>query len=96
MDENLAELARYVDDVTPLLAFPSTFSPEQQQSIRERLAVQQRISRYIFRGYLANWRRQQQEGIREYRKALKLDLQDEGMKLPWALARCISNRSWQR
>src|SRR6266446_5460622 len=80
VEENLAELADFADDVTPLLAFPSTSSPEQQQYRRERLAVQRRISRYIFRGYLANWRRQQQEGTREYRKALKLDLQDEGMK----------------
>jgi superkiller protein 3 len=80
VDENLAELARYADDVTPLLTFPSTSSPEQQQRIRERLAVQRRISRYIFRGYLANWRRQQQEGTREYRKALKLDPQDDGIK----------------
>ena len=42
--------------------------------------MQRRISRYIFRGYLANWRRQLQEGTREYRKALKLDPQDEGIK----------------
>jgi spermidine synthase len=80
VDENLAELARYADDVTRILGFPSTSSPEQQEHIQERLAVQRRISRYIFRGYLANWRRQQQEGTREYRKALKLDPQDEGMK----------------
>jgi len=80
VDENLAELARYADDVTPLLTFPSTASPEQQLRIWERLAVQRRISRYIFRGYLANWRRQQQEGTREYRKALKLDSQDDGIK----------------
>jgi len=79
VDENLAELARYADDVTPLLTFPSTSAPEQQH-MRERLAVQRRISRYIFRGYLANWRRQQQEGTREYRKALKLDPQDDGIK----------------
>ncbi|PWU24941.1 MAG: hypothetical protein C5B48_03790 [Candidatus Rokuibacteriota bacterium] len=44
------------------------------------MATQRRISRYIFRGYLANWRRQLQEGTREYRKALKLDPQDEGIK----------------
>ncbi|HSX83300.1 MAG TPA: hypothetical protein VLQ80_32685, partial [Candidatus Saccharimonadia bacterium] len=69
VDENLAELARYADDLTSLLAFPSTSSPEQHQHMRERLAVQRRISRSIFRGYLANWRRQQQEGTREYRKA---------------------------
>src|SRR4030095_176906 len=80
VDENLAELARYADDVTPLLVFPSTSSPEQQQHIQERLAVQRRISRHIFRGYLANWQRQLQEGTREYRKALKLDPQDEGVK----------------
>jgi spermidine synthase len=80
VEENLAELARFADDVTPLLAFPSTYPLDQQQRIRERLAVQRRISRHIFRGYLANWRRQLQEGTREYRKALKLDPQDEGMK----------------
>ena len=80
VDENLAELARFADDVTPLLVFPGTDSPEEQQRARERLAVQRRISRYIFRGYLANWRRQLQEGTREYRKALKLDPQDDGIK----------------
>ena len=80
VEENLAELARFADDVTPLLIFPHAYSPEQQQRTRERLAIQRRISRYIFRGYLANWRRQLQEGTREYRKALKLDPQDEGIK----------------
>lgn len=78
-DDNLAELARYADDVTPLLVFPEASSPEQRQHIRERLAVQQRISRYLFRGYLANWRRQPQ-GTREYHKALRLDPQDDGIK----------------
>jgi len=80
VEENLAELARFADDVTPLLIFPHAYSPEQQQRTRERLAIQRRISRHIFRGYLANWRRQLQEGTREYRKALKLDPQDEGIK----------------
>jgi spermidine synthase len=80
VEENLAELARVADDVTPLLVFPDTDSPEEQRRARERLAVQRRISRYIVRGYLANWRRQLQEGTREYRKALKLDPQDEGIK----------------
>jgi spermidine synthase len=80
VEENLAELARFADDVTPLLVFSDTYSPEDQQRARERLLVQRRISRHIFRGYLANWRRQLQEGTREYRKALKLDPQDEGIK----------------
>jgi spermidine synthase len=80
VEENLAELARFADDVAPLLVFPTAYSPEQEQRVRERLVVQRRISRYIFRGYLANWRRQLQEGTREYRKALKLDPQDEGIK----------------
>ncbi len=80
VEENLAELARFADDVTPLLVFSNTYPGEQQQRVRDRLAVQRRISRYIFRGYLANWRRQLQEGTREYRKALKLDPGDEGIK----------------
>ncbi len=80
VEENLAELARFADDVTPLLAFPGAVSPGEQQAARERMALQRRISRHIFRGYLANWRRQLQEGTREYRKALKLDPQDEGVK----------------
>jgi spermidine synthase len=80
VEENLAELAWFADDVTPLLVFGTDSTPEQQQAIRQRLAVQRRISRHIFRGYLANWRRQLQEGTREYRKALKLDPQDEGVK----------------
>jgi protein O-GlcNAc transferase len=42
--------------------------------------VHRRISRYIARGYLANWRRQLQDGTREYRKALKLDPHDDGIK----------------
>ena len=86
VEENLAELARFADDVTPLLGFPSADSSEQQQHTRHRLAVQRRISRYIFRGYLANWRRQLQEGTREYRKALKLDPQDEGIKFALGIA----------
>jgi spermidine synthase len=80
VEENLAELARFADDVTPLLVFLASDPPEEQRRARERLARQRRISRYIFRGYLANWRRQLQEGTREYRKALKLDPQDEGIK----------------
>ena len=79
VDENLAELAHFADDVTPLLAFGDS-SPAEQQSIRERVAVHRRISRYIARGYLANWRRQLQDGTREYRKALKLDPHDDGIK----------------
>lgn len=86
VEENLAELARFADDVTPVLRFPGTSSSDQQQRTRERLAVQRRISRYIFRGYLANWRRQLQEGTREYRKALKLDPQDEGIKFALGIA----------
>jgi spermidine synthase len=80
VEENLADLAWFADDVTPLLIFGADSTPEQQQAIRQRLAVQRRISRHIFRGYLANWRRQLQEGTREYRKALRLDPQDEGVK----------------
>src|SRR6185295_8850184 len=79
VEENLAELARFADDVTPVLTFAGA-STEAERLTRDRLAVQRRISRHIFRGYLANWRRQLQEGTREYRKALKLDPQDEGMK----------------
>ena len=79
VDENLAELARYADDVTPLLTFPST-SSLSSNSTCGNVWLCRRISHYIFRGYLANWRRQQQEGTREYRKALKLDPQDEGIK----------------
>ncbi len=86
VDENLAELARFADDVAPLLVFPATYTAEQERRAREQLAVQRRISRYIFRGYLANWRRRLQEGTREYRKALKLDLADEGIKFALGIA----------
>ena len=86
VEENLAELARFADDVTPLLTF-SGASPEAERLTRDRLAVQRRISRHIFRGYLANWRRQLQEGTREYRKALKLDPQDEGVKFALGISR---------
>lgn len=86
VDENLAELAWFADDVTPLLGFNDNYTPEQQQAIQQRVALQQRISRYIFRGYLAHWRRQLQEGTREYRKALKLDLHDEGIKFALGIA----------
>ncbi len=82
VDENLAELAHFADDVTPLLAA----SPEALPSIRERVAVHRRISRHIVRGYLANWRRQLQEGTREYRKALKLDPHDDGIKFALGIA----------
>jgi len=85
VEENLAELASFADDVTPLLAFADR-SPSEQASLRERVAVQRRISRYIFRGYLANWRRQLQDGSREYRKALKLDSQDDGIKFALGIA----------
>jgi spermidine synthase len=85
VEENLAELAGSTDDVTPLLALGDS-SPSEQQRIRERVAVQRRISRYISRGYLANWRRQLQEGTREYRKALKLDPRDDGVKFALGVA----------
>src|SRR4029450_705660 len=42
--------------------------------------------RHIFRGYLASWRRQLQEGTREYRKALKLAPSDEGVKFAPGIA----------
>jgi len=48
--------------------------------------VQRRIARYITRGYLANWRRQLQDGTREYRKALKLDPHDDGIKFALGVA----------
>jgi spermidine synthase len=86
VEENLAELAQFADDVTPLLVFDASYTPEQQQAIRARLALQRRISSHIFRGYLAHWRRQLQEGTREYRKALKLDPQDEGIKFALGVA----------
>src|SRR5207249_3608427 len=85
VEENLAELARFADDVTPLLAFADA-SPAEQQSIPGRVAVQRRVARYITRGYLANWRRQLQEGTREYRKALKLDPHDAGLKFALGIA----------
>lgn len=80
VEDNLTELARVADDVTPLLAFPADYPAERRQEILARVALQRRISRHIFRGYLANWRRQLQAGTREYRKALKLDPHDEGVK----------------
>src|SRR5207249_730336 len=86
VEENLAELAHFADDVTPLLTFADGYPSGQQQTIRERVAVQRRISRYIARGYLANWRRQLQDGTREYRKALKLDPEDEGIKFALGIA----------
>jgi spermidine synthase len=86
VEENLAELAWFADDITPLLVFNGDYTPEQQQAIQQRVALQRRISRYIFRGYLANWRRQLQEGTREYRKALKLDPHDEGIKFALGIA----------
>jgi spermidine synthase len=86
VEENLAELAQFADDVTPLLWFHPDDTPERRQAIVERLRRQQRISRYIFRGYLANWRRRLQEGTREYRKALQLDAQDEGVKFALGVA----------
>jgi tetratricopeptide (TPR) repeat protein len=86
VEENLAELAQFADDVTPLLVFDASYTPERQQAIRARLTLQRRISSHIFRGYLAHWRRQLQEGTREYRKALKLDPQDEGIKFALGVA----------
>ncbi|PYM17744.1 MAG: hypothetical protein DMD81_08010 [Candidatus Rokuibacteriota bacterium] len=85
VEENLAELAHFADDVSPLLALGDRSLSETQQ-FRERVAVQRRISRYIARGYLASWRRRLQEGTREYRKALKLDPQDEGVKFALGVA----------
>src|SRR5262249_57664220 len=52
VEENLAELAGFADDVTPLLA-RTTGSASEQQSVRERMEVQRRISPYIARGHLA-------------------------------------------
>src|SRR6266478_9108782 len=43
VEENLAELASFADDVTPLLAFADR-SPSEQENLRERVAVQRRIS----------------------------------------------------
>jgi spermidine synthase len=80
VEENLAELAKFGDDTTQVLAFSDDDTPERRDMIRQRLAIERRISRHILRGYLANWRGQLQEGTREYRKALKLDPQDEGIK----------------
>jgi spermidine synthase len=80
VEENLAELAWFADDVTPLLEFATDFSPQRRQEVLARLEQQRRISHYIFQGYLANWRRQLQAGTRAYRKALKLDPDDEGVK----------------
>ena len=85
VEENLAELADFADDVTPLLAFRDS-SLSERESIRGRVAVQRRISHYIVRGYLANWRRQLQDGTRAYRKALKLDPQDDGIKFALGIA----------
>ena len=85
VEENLAELAHFADDVTPLLAFADA-SPAEPPSIPGRVAVQRRIARYIARGYLANWRRQLQDGTREYRKALKLDPHDDGIKFALGVA----------
>lgn len=93
VEENLAELTQFADDVTPLLVFPADAAPEHQQAILARLALQRRISRHIFRGYLANWRRQLQEGTREYRKALKLDPQDEGIKFALGVATVHKQRA---
>jgi tetratricopeptide (TPR) repeat protein/spermidine synthase len=80
IEANLAELARFADDITPLLYFSNEYPRERQAPVEQQLAAQRRISRHIFRGYLANWRGRVQEGTREYRKALKLDPQDEGIK----------------
>jgi spermidine synthase len=80
VEENLAELAKFGDDIAQVLAFGDDDTPERRDISRQRLAIQRRISRHILLGYLANWRGQLQEGTREYRKALKLDPQDEGIK----------------
>src|SRR5262245_36526634 len=79
VEENLAELAHFADDVTPLLVFGDR-SFSEEQSIRAQVALHRRVSRYISRGYLANWRRQLQDGTREYRKGLKVDPDDDGLK----------------
>jgi len=86
VEENLAELGLFADDVGPLVQFPSTYSAGEREAAERRLATQARISRHIFRGYLANWRRQLQEGTREYRKALRLDPEDEGVKFALGIA----------
>ncbi len=86
VEENLTELANFADDVTPLLTFPETYTAEQRDRARDAVATHRRISRHIVRGYLANWRRQLQEGTREYRKALKLDPEDEGVKFALGIA----------
>jgi spermidine synthase len=80
VEENLAELAWFADDVTPLLVFPPELAQGYQQDVLTRLAQQRRLSHYIFQGYLANWRRQLQAGTRSYRKALALDPHDDGVK----------------
>src|SRR5262249_8785719 len=85
VEENLAELAHFADDVTPLLVFGNT-SASEQQSFRAQVALHRRVSRYIARGYLANWRRQLQDGTREYRKALKLAPDDDGIKFALGVA----------
>jgi len=80
VDENLAELARFADDPASLLRFPAGYPAAEQRRARDEIGVHRRISRHIFRGYLANWRRRLQEGTREYRKALRLDPADDGVK----------------
>jgi len=68
-------------------------SADEREGARRRLVTQARISRHILRGYLANWRRQLQEGTREYRKALKLDPEDEGVKFALGIASVHKQRA---
>src|SRR5262249_20600761 len=75
-----AALARLAAAGAPSGAFPPPAAAGGRPPAGARLPPQQRISRHIFRGYLANWRRDLQSGTREYRKALKLDPQDDGVK----------------
>src|SRR5262249_26496414 len=75
-----AALARLAAAGAPSGAFPPPAAAGGRPPAGARLPPQQRISRYIFRGYLANWRRDLQAGTREYRKALALDPEDDGVK----------------
>jgi len=86
VEENLSELGRFADDVAPLLSFPADYTPAERERALEQVALHRRISRHIFRGYLASWHRQLQEGTREYRKALRLDPHDEGVKFALGVA----------
>ena len=75
------------------MSFSDAYPPAEQERVRQRVAIQRRISRYIFRGYLASWRRQLQDGTREYRKALKLDPTDEGIKFALGIGSAHKRRA---